>query len=115
MLHEQDLLEKDREILRLRKLLEEKEAGKKVGKLNISKLEEGGYLAHGISIVKMMNKRFDRDLLPYLMQIWRLKFLLKRTMKLQGSNIMMQLINLQFLLIDQKIYLHQRSSKCTCF
>jgi hypothetical protein len=28
MLHEQDLLEKDREILRLRKLLEEKEAGK---------------------------------------------------------------------------------------
>ena len=85
MLHEQDILLKDKEILRLRKIVDEKEAGQRVGKTVVAKLEEGGFLAHGINIVKLLNKRFDQDLVPHLFNIWRLKFLLKRTLKLQGN------------------------------
>lgn len=51
----------------------------------MKKLMPGGLLDHGIQIVKMMNKRHDEDLRPYLFSIWRLKFLLKRALRLQGK------------------------------
>jgi hypothetical protein len=56
-----------------------------IGREPMKKLMPGGLLDHGIQIVKMMNKRHDEDLRPYLFSIWRLKFLLKRALRLQGK------------------------------
>lgn len=87
MLYEQDLLEKDKEILRLRQLLKAHEDATMVGRDPVRKLVSGGLLDHGIQIVKMMNKRQDEDLKPYLFSIWRLKFLLKRALRLKSTII----------------------------
>jgi hypothetical protein len=85
MLHEQDLLEKDREILRLRKLLAEKEQEAKAWTHPRTKLDPEGFLAKSSVLVKAMNKRFDVDVQKYMFAIWRLKFLLKRGLRLKCS------------------------------
>lgn len=83
MLHEQDLLEKDREILRLRKLVGEKEEARKACAHPRTKLDPEGFLAKSSLLVKAMNKRFDVDVQKYMFAIWRLKFLVKRGLRLK--------------------------------
>ena len=81
------MLAKDREILRLRRIIEEQNRLIKAPTLNIRKLDPESSLSEKITLVKLINKRVDQDLRPYLMNIWKLKFLLKRALKLQCSNL----------------------------
>lgn len=78
------MLEKDKEILRLRKILEESNKVQSLPRNPYKKLEEGGILEEKIRIVKLMNRRHDEDLKPYMFAMWRLKFLLKRGLRLKG-------------------------------
>ncbi len=65
-------------------MLEEQYKIIKAPTLNIKKLDPGSSLSEKITLVKLMNRRSDLDLKPYLMNIWKLKFLLKRALKLQS-------------------------------
>ena len=42
-------------------------------------------------LVELMNRRFDQDLVKYLFTIWRLRFMLKKTIRMKGKHKKIQL------------------------
>lgn len=78
-------LEKDGEILRLRKIVEEYRRKENKTTASYNKKTDDPDFNEKCLIVKKMNKRFDLDSRRYMFAIWRLKFLLKRTMRLKGK------------------------------
>ena len=87
MIYENEGLTKDQEINRLRRILQEYMRKENKRHPTYSKRDDDPDFNEKCLIVKMMNKRFDKDLMKYLFAIWRLKFLLKRTLRLKGKNL----------------------------
>lgn len=87
MIFEHEGLNKDKEILRLRAIIAEYQRLENRKTPTYSKTIDDDNFIRIMQIVRKMNARFDNDLKKYLFAIWRLKFLLKRTIRLKSEKV----------------------------
>ena len=86
-LYEIDNLQAQEEIVQLRKIIEEYRRKETKHTATYNKKTDDPDFNEKCRIVKLMNKRFDGDMQRYLFAIWRLKFLVKRTIRLKGETM----------------------------
>lgn len=86
MVFEHGGLKKDREILRLKGVVKEYKRLENKSFPTYRKQVDDPVFIKNVTIVHKMNARFDKDLMKYLFSIWRLKFMLKRTIRLKSTD-----------------------------